>query len=44
MADSEGRPRGGCIVTRVAMTWLADTDVGAAYGFAPLDRGSPDGG
>jgi DNA-binding CsgD family transcriptional regulator len=33
-AESEGSPRGGCIVADVAMPWLADTDVGAAYGFA----------
>jgi DNA-binding CsgD family transcriptional regulator len=33
-AASEGGPRSGCIVIRVAMPWLADTDVGAAYGFA----------
>src|SRR6188472_3801000 len=33
-AESEGGPRSGCIVTGVAMPWLADTDVGAAYGFA----------
>ena len=32
--ESEGAPRSGCIVTGVAMPWLADTDVGAAYGFA----------
>jgi DNA-binding CsgD family transcriptional regulator len=33
-AESEGGPRSGCIVTGVAMPWLADTDVGAAYGLA----------
>src|SRR6187200_3098046 len=26
--------RGGCIVRGAVMPWLADTDVGAAYGFA----------
>ena len=34
MAESEGRPRGRSIVPRIAMPWLADTDVGAAYGVA----------
>ena len=34
MAESEGRPRGRGIVPRTAMPWLADTDVGAAYGVA----------
>src|SRR3954451_17370432 len=29
-----GAPCSGCIVMGVAMPWLADTDVGAAYGFA----------
>ena len=40
MAESEGRPRGRSIVPRIAMPWLADTDVGAAYGVArvPHDR------
>ena len=32
--EREGRPRSGCIVNSVAMPWLADNDVGAAYGFA----------
>jgi hypothetical protein len=30
----KGAPCSGCIVTGVVMPWLADTDVGAAYGFA----------
>ena len=34
MAESEGRPRGRSIVPRIVMPWLADTDVGAAYGVA----------
>jgi DNA-binding CsgD family transcriptional regulator len=32
--ESERSAPSGCIVTGVAMPWLADTDVGAAYGFA----------
>jgi DNA-binding CsgD family transcriptional regulator len=34
MGERERGPRSGCIVTGVAMPWLAYTDVGAAYGFA----------
>ena len=33
-AEREEEPGGGCIVTGVAMPWLADTDVAAAYGIA----------
>jgi hypothetical protein len=34
VAERDPGPCGGCIVTGVAMPWLADTDVGAAYGLA----------
>ena len=34
VAERDPRPCSGCIVTGVAMPWLADTDVGAAYGLA----------
>src|SRR5688572_21492234 len=37
--DLEGSRR-ACIVTGVAMPWLADSDVGAAYGFARSIVGS----
>jgi len=34
VAERDRGPGSGCIVMGVAMPWLADTDVGAAYGFA----------
>src|SRR3954471_16737209 len=34
VAERDGASCSGCIVIGVVMPWLADTDVGAAYGFA----------